>query len=66
MPNATFKWCVKHVWQGKENVAKFEDYTEAQEYATRWKAFVEHFPCLNDNNNTSQPLSTTEGDVSSQ
>lgn len=59
-----YKWCVKHVWQGQQNTAKFEDYYDAQEYATRWNAFVSPFDstvCLNGNNSTSQPLSTTEG-----
>ena len=65
-----FNWCVVHLWQGQENVAKFDDYYEAQEYAARWKSYVLPYvqnivlastseACLNGNSNMSLPLSTT-------
>ena len=65
MSTVPFKGCVKHTWQGQQNTAKFEDYYDAQEYATRWSAFVSPFDstvCLNGNSSTSQPLSMTEGE----
>lgn len=64
-----FKWSVKHLWKGEYNVANFNDYYDATEYAARWGAFVVPFGnvCLNGNSSTSQPLSMTdEGESSAQ
>lgn len=53
-----YKWAVEHQWQGSLNTAKFEDYYDALDYASKWNSNV--IPWPNDNNNLSVLLSMTE------